>query len=95
MALRVLDFGGTIDTKSPSGRMLLTMFGAVAQFEREIMLQRQREGIEKAKRAGRYKGRAPTAIAKAGEIIDLRKAGLGASEVARASVYRVLKASAA
>ena len=97
VALRVLDFGGSeIDTKSPSGRMLLTMFGAIAQFEREIMIVRQREGIEKAKALGRYKGRAPTAMAKRPEVIALRETGLGAAEIAkrvgisRASVYRAL-----
>jgi DNA invertase Pin-like site-specific DNA recombinase len=54
------------------------MVGAIAQFEREIMLERQREGIAKAKAAGKYKGRAPTARAKA-----MLKGGMGATEVAR------------
>lgn len=97
VALRILDFGGgSVDTKSPSGRLLLTMFGAMAQFEREVMLQRQREGIAAAKAAGRYKGRKPTAQAKASEVKQLAADGVGASEIARrlgigrASVYRVL-----
>ncbi|WP_282096630.1 recombinase family protein [Epibacterium ulvae] len=59
VALRILDFGGAeVDTKSPSGKLMLTMFAAMAQFEREMMLERQREGIHKAKQAGKYKGRA-------------------------------------
>ncbi len=97
VALRILDFGGSeMDTKSPSGRMLLTMFAAVAEFERGIMLQRQREGIEKAKAAGKYKGRAPTARAKAKQVREMREEGAGAVEIAaklgigRASVYRML-----
>lgn len=97
VALRVLDFGGSaVDTKSPSGRMLLTMFAAVAQFEREIMLQRQREGIAKAKAAGKYRGRAPTAQAKAADIRRMCAAGAKPSAIAtelrvsRASVYRIL-----
>ena len=97
VGLRIIDFGGdTVDTKSPSGRMLLTMFAAVAQFEREVMLVRQREGISKAKAAGKYKGRAPTARAKTQEIVRLRQEGLGASQIAedtgvsRSSVYRIL-----
>ena len=44
---------------------MLNVLGSVAQFEREVMLERQREGIAKAKGEGRYKGRAPTAKAKA------------------------------
>jgi DNA invertase Pin-like site-specific DNA recombinase len=97
VGLRVLDFGGAeVDTRSPSGKMLLTMFAAVAQFEREIMLERQREGIARAKAVGKYRGRAPTARAKSAQVRDLRGKGLGASEIAaqlqisRASVYRVL-----
>lgn len=100
VGLRVLDFGGSeVDTRSPSGRLLITMFGAVSQFERELMLQRQREGIQKAKAAGRYKGRKPTARAKRAEVIRLREAGLPAVQIAeelkisRASVYRALSAS--
>jgi DNA invertase Pin-like site-specific DNA recombinase len=44
------------------------VLGAVAEFERDIMLARQREGIAKAKKEGRYQGRAPTARAKAEQI---------------------------
>ena len=51
-----------IDTDTPQGRFLLTVFGAVAQLERESMLERQREGIEIAKKAGKYRGRKPIRI---------------------------------
>lgn len=48
-----------IDTTTPTGKFMLTVFGAVAELEREYLLQRQREGIELAKREGRYRGRKP------------------------------------
>ncbi len=102
VSLRVLDFGGSeVDTKSPTGRMLLTMFGAVAEWERTTMLDRQRAGIAKAKAEGRYRGRAPTARAKHNEMRHLRAAGMGVAEIAtklnvgRASVYRLLAEDAA
>ena len=46
-----------IDTSTPSGRLMLTMIAAIAQFERECILERQREGIALAKHEGKYKGR--------------------------------------
>ena len=102
VALRILDFGGSeVDTKSPTGRMLLTMFAAVAEWELATMRSRQRIGIAKAKQDGRYKGRAPTARRKASQVAELRQSGLGATEIAarlgisRASVYRVLAEGAA
>ncbi|WAX97316.1 recombinase family protein [Aminobacter sp. NyZ550] len=97
VALRILDFGGSsVDTKSPSGKLMLTMFAAMAQFEREMMLERQREGIAKAKRDGKYKGRKPTVRAKAEDVSRLHQEGIGATAIAkqlsmgRASVYRLL-----
>ena len=47
----------TFDTSTPTGRLQLTMLAAIAQFEREMILERQKEGIEIAKRKGKYKGR--------------------------------------
>ena len=46
-----------LDTSTPQGRFMLTIFGAIAEFERELLLQRQREGIKLAQAAGKYKGR--------------------------------------
>ena len=86
-----------LDTSSPTGKLLINLVGSIAQFEREIMLERQREGIRKAQAVGKYKGRAATARAKADEVLALRSAGKGASEIAdqlgigRASVYRLLQ----
>ena len=48
-----------MDTETPTGKLMLTVLAGVAQFEREIMLERQREGVAKAKAAGKYKGRKP------------------------------------
>lgn len=47
----------SIDTSTPQGRFVLTIFAALSELEREQLLQRQREGIEIAKAAGKYKGR--------------------------------------
>jgi len=59
------------------------MLGAIGQFERELMLERQREGTAEAKAEGKYEGRAPTARAKTPEIRALRGQGIGATEIAR------------
>lgn len=95
--LKIVGLG--IDTNTPTGKLLITMLGGIAEFEREIMLERQREGIAKAKAAGKYKGRKPTARAKADDVIRLHKDGVGATAIAsqlgigRASVYRVLSSA--
>jgi DNA invertase Pin-like site-specific DNA recombinase len=87
-----------LDTATPTGRLMLNMLGSVAQFEREMMLERQREGIAKAKADKKYKGRKPTAMARADEVKALAAKGVGATEIAkqlkigRASVYRALEA---
>lgn len=86
-----------IDTSTSAGRLTLNVFGMVAQFEREIMLERRREGIARAKAEGKYRGRAPTARRQAEEIAALKAQGLKAEEIAerlgigRSSVFRVLK----
>lgn len=51
-----------LDTSTPTGKLMLTMIGAINEFERANMLDRQREGIEIAKREGKYKGRKPIEI---------------------------------
>src|SRR5262245_13316958 len=53
-----------MDTGTPTGKLILNVLTAIAEFEREIMLERQREGIAKAKSEGKFKGRKPTARAK-------------------------------
>ncbi len=75
---------------------MLHVFGAVAEFERSLLLERQRVGIAKAKAEGKYKGRAPTARAKATEIMALRDRGVSPNKIAsdlgvgRSSVFRIL-----
>ncbi|MBT3701963.1 MAG: recombinase family protein [Alphaproteobacteria bacterium] len=93
-ALLVLDLD--LDTSSATGKLLFTMVAAIGAFERELMLERQREGIAKAKAEGKYKGRAPTARAKTDQVLKMKSKGVGASQIAkelgigRASVYRIL-----
>jgi len=96
VSLKVLNLG--LDTSTPTGKLMLTMLGAVGQFEREIMLERQREGVAKAKAEGKYTGRKPTAQAKKPEVLALLAQGLTKDAIADklgigvASVYRMLKA---
>ena len=93
-SLRILSMG--IDTGTATGKLMLTLLGGVAEFERAIMLERQREGIAKAKAAGKYKGRKPTAMAKGDDVLALKAKGMKPNDIAkevgigRASVYRIL-----
>ncbi|MER5172206.1 recombinase family protein [Thioclava kandeliae] len=94
--LRILAMN--LDTKSSTGKLMLNVLGSVAQFEREIMIERQMEGIAKAKAQGKYKGRKPTAETKRQEVKALHAEGIGPTEIARrlnlgrATVYRILGA---
>lgn len=96
ITLQILNIG--LDSSSPTGKLMLNMLGAIAQFEREMMLERQRDGIQAAKAEGKYKGRKPTARAKAEEVKRLAEQGFTKIRIADelgigiASVYRVLKA---
>lgn len=89
-----------LDTSSPTGKLMLNLLGSIAEFERDLMLDRQREGIAKAKAEGKYKGRAPTARSKAEDVIRLRREGMAPMEIvkavgiSRASVFRILKEAA-
>ena len=55
--IKVISLKEGLDTSTPTGKLMLTMIGAIATFERENMLERQREGIALAKAMGKYKGR--------------------------------------
>jgi DNA invertase Pin-like site-specific DNA recombinase len=96
-ALRILAIN--LDTATPTGKLMLNVLGSVAEFERSVMLERQREGIARAKSEGRYKGRAPTARAKTPDVHRLAAEGLTREAIAAelkigvASVYRVLRAA--
>ncbi|WP_424929125.1 recombinase family protein [Amaricoccus tamworthensis] len=93
--LRVI--GLNLDTSTATGKLMLNLLGSVAEFEREIMLERQREGIAKAKAAGKYKGRKPTAMAKTDEVKRMMAEGVSPTQIGqdlqigRASVYRIIK----
>ena len=97
VGLRILNLG--MDTQTPTGKLMLTVLGGVAQFEREMMLERQREGVAKAKVAGKYKGRTPLAIELRQEVVSLAESGLAKTKIARqlkigeATVYRILAAA--
>ena len=94
VGLRVLNLG--MDTHTPTGTLMLTVLGGIAQFEREMMLERQREGIAKGKAAGRYRGRKPVALERQEEAIRLAALGMTKANIAQklnlgeATVYRIL-----
>jgi len=94
VAVRILNLG--MDTQTPTGKLMLTVLGGVAQFEREMMLERQREGIAKAKSAGKYKGRKPIAPERQQQVVRLAAEGATKTNIARqlgmgeATVYRIL-----
>lgn len=97
VGLRILNLG--MDTRTPTGKLMLTVLGGVAQFEREVMLERQREGIARAKIAGKYKGRKPIAVDRRREVVRLATEGVTKTTIARqlnlgeATVYRILAAA--
>ena len=99
VGLRILNLG--MDTHTPTGKLMLTVLGGVAQFEREMMLERQREGVAKAKAAGKYKGRKPISEKYQQEVIYMASTGMTKANIARklnlgeATIYRILAASKA
>lgn len=94
VTLRILSMN--IDTSTATGKLMLTMLGGIAEFEREMMLERQREGIAKAKAEGKYKGRKPTAMSQSEAIRQLASEGLTKAVIAQRlgvserSVYRAM-----
>lgn len=95
VGMRILNLG--MDTQTPTGKLMLTVLGGIAQFEREIMLERQREGVAKARAAGKYKGRKPIALNRRQEVMRLVKEGISKTNIAKqigigeATVYRILR----
>ncbi|MGY2992901.1 recombinase family protein [Mesorhizobium sp. URHB0026] len=94
VGLRIL--GMNLDTATAQGELMVNVFASIAQFERELMLERQREGIAKAKAKGKYAGRQPTARAKAKDVLRLRAEGKSVTDtvavlgISRASIFRIL-----
>lgn len=97
VTVRIINLG--LDTQTPTAKLILNVLGSIAQFEREMMLERQREGIVKAKAEGKYKGRKPIADAQRLEVLRLNAEGLTKAAIAsklnigEATVYRVLAAA--
>ncbi|WP_236757876.1 recombinase family protein [Aeromonas cavernicola] len=95
VTLQIQNLG--IDTATPTGKLMLTMIGAIATFEREIMLERQAEGIALAKAKGVYKGRKPSAREKGPQIMSLLAQGKSKSSISSllgvslSSIHRVVR----
>lgn len=98
VAIRIENLG--IDTGTPTGKLMLNILGGVAEFEREMMLERQREGIARAKADGKYRGRQPLAPNRVAEIRDLRDEGLSMEAIAvrlgvgKGTVFRAIRSAA-
>ena len=107
IGLIVLSMGGErLDTRNPTSKLMLTILAGVATWEREIMLERQREGIAKARRddegkpikVRKYQGRKPTARNQTADVVRLKADGITPTEISkrlgmsRMSVYRCLEA---
>ncbi len=88
---------GWADTTTPAGNLIITVMAGVAQFERERMLERQKDGIARARAANKYRGRPATFDAETAR--RLKKAGIGVTEIARRlkcdreTVYRALRSA--
>lgn len=95
VGIRIVNLG--IDTTTPTGKLMLNVVGGIAQFEREMMLERQRIGIAYAQAKGRFKGRVPTARRQSEAIMRMKGEGrsvqqiMAALNISRASVYRVIQ----
>lgn len=87
-----------LDMSTPSGRALATMLAVFAEFERDMLRERVRGGLERVRREGKRLGRPPTAASHAAEIRALRAQKLTQAEIARrlgigeSSVRRILAA---
>jgi DNA invertase Pin-like site-specific DNA recombinase len=93
-AIQILDMN--LDTCTSTGKLILSVIGAINQFERELMLERQKVGIARAKAEGKYKGRKPTAKAKSEEVLALAARDLTKAQIKQLtgvsipSIYRIL-----
>ena len=98
VTVRILSMN--LQTGNATSNLILTLLAGVASWEREIMLERQRAGIAKAKAEGKYRGRVPTARAKTSEVLRLKAEGKTVAQIAqavqisRASIYRALAEAA-
>lgn len=94
--VRLLIMNIGIDTATPTGKLMISIIAAIATFEREIMLERQAEGIALARLKGRYTGRKATARAKTTEVLDLLAQGASKPAISKqlnisiTSIYRIV-----
>lgn len=90
--LKILNMG--LDTSTSTGRLMINVLGSVAEFERDMMLERQRIGIEAAKAQGKYRGRKPTFSVE--KVETMKKEGMTISQIAekfgvsRQAIYKRL-----
>ena len=96
--LVILSLGSErVDTSTATGKLVLSMMVSVAQFEREMMQERQIEGIKRAQAEGNYKGRVPKAMNQADKVKALVGAGVDKLKIqeqlniSKASYYRCLR----
>lgn len=94
-SLRILAMN--LDTETATGKLMISVLASVAEWERSAMIERQVHGIERAKREGKYKGRAPTARRKTDQVLELIGTGVSQTDVAaelgisRSSVQRIVR----
>lgn len=80
-----------VDTSTATGKLMLTMIGAICEFERTNMLERQKEGIKCAKAAGKYKGRRPIQIDS--ELFEKQYSRYACREISKAQLAKELNVS--
>lgn len=97
--VKLISLKEKFDTSNPTGKLMLSLISSINQYEREILLERQREGIEIAKRRGIYKGRAPKQFDEEllKEVLDAVKNktmtvtdAAKALKITRPTVYKIL-----
>jgi DNA invertase Pin-like site-specific DNA recombinase len=85
-----------LDTTTPQGQLIFTIFAGLCQFERDLIAERTKSGLQAARARGRIGGRPGTETDKAMEVMALHESGVGATEIAgltgvsRSTVYRVV-----
>lgn len=95
VGIRIVAMG--IDSTTATGKLMLNVVGAIAQFEREMMLERQQIGIAAARDAKKFKGRVPTARRQSERVMQLLATGMPKAQVmkelkiSRASLYRIVQ----
>lgn len=85
----IISLKENFDTSTPTGKLMMTMMAAIAEFERDNLLERQREGIAIAKAAGKYKGRTKINVPNFNEYYDLYMQ----REITKSGIAKKLKVS--